>query len=218
MRQRDCTRKARFSQDFFDAKFVGRVGIGMQQAHGNGIGASVDQPLVGGQNAGLVQRHQFLSVACHTLDNAKPAVAWDEGFGLPPEQVVHLCPVAPTDFQHVAESLGRQQPDLGTAAFQKRIQPDGRAMKEQFGHIDLGLGNMAPHGLDDAFLRRLGHGFDLAFAGQTGRFVVIDKVREGAADIDANACCHDPLREGQNCGKGQGPPAATMERKCRPFR
>jgi hypothetical protein len=169
---------------------VHRIAIGEQEHQRHGLHALGAQTPRGGAHRGLVERYQHVAPRGQPLRDFQAATARHERRGTPIQDVVHPEEVAAPDLEHVAEAIGGDEPGARALAFEQRVDADGRAVDHQsrVGKASAGLIDAAEHAVQE----RLGRAEGLGVEHGTGRLVQRDEIREGAADVDADAEGHGP--------------------------
>ena len=128
-RQGQVDVRAHLGGDLRNALFVLRVGIGMQQAHGDALDAIRRQGRERGAHRGLVERGHDRAAMVDALDDAAAQVAWHQRPRRPPVNVVDVrLARGPPDFENVAKTFGGDQADAGLLA-----------LDEQVGHVGAGV-------------------------------------------------------------------------------
>ena len=100
-----------------------RVDEREQQADCDALGSRRGEPVEGGAHRIFVERLDDLAVRSDPLTYPEAHGAWREkyrGLGIEPD-LVHLAPHLATDFEGVAEPVGRDDPEPAALAFQHRI-------------------------------------------------------------------------------------------------
>jgi len=105
---------------------VGRVGVGINKADGDRLDAFGPEIVEDSGQPGKVQRRGLDPLVVDALLQFAAQVALDKGFRLAVFQVEKVGPGAATDLDDVAESLGREQPDLGSFSLGDGVDDDGR--------------------------------------------------------------------------------------------
>ena len=188
LRQDDVTRRdigvgPEPAHDLGGAPLVRRVDVAVQEMDDDRLAACRQKLARGVGHRGLVERGQHLAVGIHALGHFEPHLTVDhrpEGAA----QSVGLRPCATTEFEHVAKTLGRDEPDLGDLAFEQRVGGRRRAVDDrlQERRIEAG-GRQCGHEADRLVLdggRHLGQPH--LVRGGIDR----QQVGESAADIDAD--------------------------------
>ncbi len=100
---------------------VHRIGIGVQQAHGNRLDAFrqqlVNRLLCRRQSQGLLN----LTLRADALIHHHPQIALHQHRRLVPGEVVEAGPAEIANFEHIPKSLGGDQAGLSALEFQNRI-------------------------------------------------------------------------------------------------
>ena len=107
---------------------MGRVGIGMQQAHRHRLGAAVHHGLNGAVNAGGVQRPQHLAAEVQPLAHLQPVLSLHQRRGLFVVEVVQPGSAVAPELQHVAETLGGDERGMGALLLDDSVGGDGEAV------------------------------------------------------------------------------------------
>ena len=128
------------------------------------------------------------------LRDREPEPARDERRRGAPEQVVGLVPVAAAGLEDVAEPLRAEEPDGCAGTREERVQAHRRAVQEVAGAVELATAERLLDRGDDTELRRSRRRRLLVDTYLAGLVVVVDEVRERAADVHADARRHDPPR------------------------
>ena len=110
--------------------FVGRVGIGVQQADRDRLDPVGDQRIDGRRSLRLVQRRDDLARVGHAPDHAQTAVAGGEGLGELQEQVMNVVALLGPHLEDVAEPLGRQQAQPAAAPLDDGVGDQRRAVDD----------------------------------------------------------------------------------------
>ena len=164
-----------------DALLVRRVGVGVQQAHGDGV-VPTREATRGLAHRGLVERFEHRAVGGEAARELDDVAAAQQHRRAPPVDVVHLGPVRAADLVDVAEARGDEHREPRAAAFEQRVQRGGRAVDE----VGDGLERRA-QALDcgeDAVVLPLRDRRHLGRAQLAA--VEPDGVGEGPADVDGN--------------------------------
>ena len=171
-----------FSDKLSQLSFVGRIEIGIHQAHGNRFHS-------GGHK--LVDHRPGLRRIKCALN---PAIAQDafpdfqtqrtghEGGQTVPVRVVDIGPSLPAHFEFVPKALGGNQSGSRGGVFDDGIRGNGRAMHEA---LDLGLRVDLMHAADDIFANLIEQREHLG-GKQPSVVVNYNHVGEGSANIKAN--------------------------------
>src|ERR1051325_2617211 len=104
----------------------------MEKADSDGLRPSVDQPTGCGDDCCAINLDGDLPVRGGALGNRSLQGARDKWLGLRDEKVVEVVAKFARKLQHVAETFGRDQSDLGTSALDQGI-------RDQCGRVDAGL-------------------------------------------------------------------------------
>ena len=115
-----------------DALFVSRVEKRKDQTNRDRAHIQRDQLRNGAGHACFVQGTQDVALGVQAFGHflAEASGRQEDGRFRGQDQVVHLVAHLAADFQDVAESLGRDQADAGTLAFQHRVGGNRGAMYE----------------------------------------------------------------------------------------
>lgn len=172
-------------EDLAHPSLVSRVGVGVDEAHGDGLDlALLEEP---GDLAGLdlVERLDDLARIVDPLGDLEAVAAADVGAADVLVGVPQVVLRAVTDLQDVAESARRHHRGLGETPGDEGVRGDGRAVGEEGDGRQIDLA--ALHTVDDGPHRVVGSGRHLGDADVPGVFVDDADVGEGAADVDGDA-------------------------------
>ena len=164
------------------------VGVAVQQRHGDGLHALVEQPPDGLLRFFRVERRQRRAVMRHALGDRAAQIARHQRRRLLPGDVVEARHAQIANLQYVAEAFGGDQPGLGALAFQDGVRGD-RGAVAQLGDVparERALGDQAGERLDDRAGVIVHRGGNLA-GEQPAVPVEADDVGKGAADVDPEA-------------------------------
>ena len=192
VRERDRDVRQLTTDSVADGLFVHRVGVGVDETHGNSVDVGVLDSLDDIVEPLYLHRRQHLSGVEHSLLGLETQAARDQRIGAANAPVVEVGPVLPADLQDVAEPRGNDQRRLRALTLKERVRRYRRAMYEE---IDPVRGNGVPvhqfadsgsysEGLVDRRGRRLGE-FETVGIG-----VVEGEVGERSPDIDAQPIAH----------------------------
>ena len=174
--------------DFGDDLLMGGVGVAVQQRHGDGLDALVEQAPDGRLRLFRIERRLDLAVMRHALCDRAAQIARNQRRRFLPRDVVKARHAQIADLQDVAEAFGGDQPGLRDLAFDDGVGSD-RGAVAQLGNIfarERALGNQPGESLDDGAGIVVHGGGDLA-GQQPAVRVEADDVGKGAADIDSEA-------------------------------
>ena len=105
---------------------VGRLEVGVQQAHGHHLDLGRD-----GRHGVGSHRGQLAPVGGQPAGHLVAVATRHHRLGARGQVVVERRAVLPADLDHVAEALGRDQGHGGAAALEQRVGGDGRAVRQQ---------------------------------------------------------------------------------------
>jgi hypothetical protein len=110
---------------------VRRVGVGVQQGDGDGLGVMPADRVQRRQDGGSLQRGFDAAIGADALHNAQTAVARDQRRLVMRLQAVDVAPGVAPDLEHVAEALGGDQHAARQLALQHRVGGDGGAVQQE---------------------------------------------------------------------------------------
>ena len=167
-----------------------RIGVSMQQAHGDGghaFGLKVGDDRV---HRIRFQRREHFALVRHPFAHLATQVTGHEGRRLGVAQVEEVGPVAAGDFQHVAKAEGGDEAGLGALALGQRVDDHRRAVGKK---SDAALVQGCPvDGGEHAFLEIRWRGVRLDRVQRrdpAARLIdfVVHQIREGAPHIGRHA-------------------------------
>lgn len=179
---------ADFRRQLGDAGFMGRVRVGVQEAHRQAAHAGRLQLAQHLARLLLVQCRNRASLVIHPFAYGKAQMARHQRAGGAPMYVVDVrLARCAADLQHIAKSLCRQQGDARLFLLDNQVGHVGRGVHEPGDHVQVqpGGGAYIADAIQDAdiqILRRGGH-FKRA------HLIAVDQhhVGVGAAGVDADA-------------------------------
>ncbi len=115
--------------------FVLRVRVGVQEAHGDRLGAFGDESVDLAGEAREVERRDLLSPWPEPLGDLAAKAARNERLGRHPDPVIDEGAVASRQLEDVAEPSGRDEPDRRALPLQEGVDRHRRSVEEAF---DLG--------------------------------------------------------------------------------
>ena len=118
-------------QHLADRPLVRRVGVGVEQADGDGVDVRPPHPLDHVPGRPGLQRRQHLAGVEHALLHFEAEPPGYQRLGPPHPPVVQHRPVLPSDQQHVAEAGGGYQGGARPLPLQQGIDGDGGAVDEE---------------------------------------------------------------------------------------
>ena len=168
---------------------VGGVLVGVQVADGHGLDPAGDQAVRLAAHLVLVEGHDGLAVTAHALVDLAAPGPGHQGIGELKEQVVLVVALLVAHLQHVPEAPGGQQGQGRPAAFDDGVGHQGGAVHQvgDVGQREVALGEQGLQALDGADGGIVGGGQALVQAHLPRSPVHQDEVREGAADVQADA-------------------------------
>ena len=198
---------------------MGGVGIGVQEADGDGLAALADKLARGGKDGRLVQRRHHIARGGDTLIDLKPQVAADDRIGIGHIKVIDIIALLGPHFENVAKAAGGDQPDRRALALDHGVG-DQRGAMHDFRHIR--MGDVLQR---QQFLKPFQRGFGRVVGGGQalvqgdGRVLAViqDKVGEGSANIEpdppaglGNSHALRPFYEILGATKARSPISAAM--------
>ena len=163
------------------------------QAHRHGLHAietanGVDERV----KLGLVEGGDDLALGVDSLGDLEPPAAGHQHRGGILEEVVEVRAGGAPDLEHVAESAGGDERDIGALRFEKRVGDDGGGVREEGDRfrLDAVLVHRSAGAFDDGgpeFVRGRRY---LGDSHATARFVEDGDVGERPANIHSNAPSH----------------------------
>ena len=167
----------------------------MEQAHGYGIQVRGAQPGDHILEVTFVQGRGDLARVQNALGHLEPEMAGNDGLGLLDAPVVEVRAVLASDLQYVPEAAGYDQGALRALALKKCVRSHSGAVAEEF---DFGRRYIQPFdelvdSVCDAGGLILRSGGGLGELELVGIDVVERKIREGAANVDAQPVSHRGL-------------------------
>ena len=109
---------------------MGRVGIGVQQRHGDRLVAVLRDALQHQRKLFPVERLQHLALEAHPLPHLENPLAGDQRVRLQHVQVVGLVALLPAEDEHVAEAARGNQRRLRPAPLDDRVGRDRRRVEK----------------------------------------------------------------------------------------
>ena len=179
-------------QQLADRPLVRRVGVGVEQADGDGVDLRPPHPLDHAPGRPGLQRRQHLAGVEHALLHLEAEPPGNQRLGPPHPPVVQHRPVLPSDQQHVAEAGGGNQRGARPLPLQQGVDGDGRPVDEEadVGGVEAVAVDEQAHALRDGERlvrrgrRRLGE------LDPVPLHVVQGEVGEGPSDIDTQPVAH----------------------------
>ena len=166
-----------------------RVGIGVQQRHGDRLVAVLRDALQHQRKLFGVERLQHLALEAHPLPHLEDPLAGNQRVRLQHVQVVGFVALLPAEDEHVAESARGDQRRLRAAPLDDRVGRDRRRVEKlpYAGLARSGLFEQRRQAVPDRFGRVGGRGGDLVDRNAAGLLVAEHEVGEGAANVHPDA-------------------------------
>jgi hypothetical protein len=191
------------AQDSGDGLLVAGVGVGVEQRDRDALGVGLTDSV---REVAHVLRvgNAVDSLGGRALLDLEAAAARDQRVGLLGVQIVEVGAVLSADFQHVAESLGRDERGPRAVGLQQRVGRDRHRVREVVDGVggEVGFSAGFPDAVEDALALVVGRGDlrgDEALVGGQQR-----NVGEGAAHVRADA---------DSVGHGRQPPGEWWSRR-----
>ena len=174
---------------------VGRVGVGVHEANGDGLHIGADKSPRGSLYVARFQRECFLARRQNAAAHRQAQPARHQRPRRQVLVVVQFLADAAAHLQRVAETMGRQQPGLRRRAGQHGVGRNGRAVDDA---LDIGEEGAGRPAFGRRHLRQAGHHGvrrivrrrqDLEDPPRAVR-VLKQEIRKRPADIDADRVCH----------------------------
>ena len=162
---------------------MGRVEVGMQEAHGDGFVAREAGCEV--LDLGQCEGDKDIAARIDAFAQGQAIVAGDQRIGQGEVEVVLFEARFGAHLDHVAEAFGRDEGGAGAAPFDQRIGGERGAVDDagERGGCEAGAGTDLVHAVEDGVFGRGVGGQDLDR--EEARRGFEHDVGEGAADIDA---------------------------------
>ena len=159
-----------------------RVGVGMQEADGDGLDAEAVEMMRQPFERRHVEGDEHLARGVHPLVRLEGEVARHQRARAMEIEVEGVRPVAAAERVDVAKALRGDERGGGPAAFQHGVDRNGRAVQQFVHRRHIAAGEAQRGGGPDGRIGRDGQ----RLGGDDGAVLEADEVREGAADIDAD--------------------------------
>ena len=172
-------------QAFGDALFVGRVGVGVEEADGDAGDGLLAQPGDEAIEFGVGERFEDGAVVVEAFMEAEAAGGGYEGRGFRGDvEAIEVPAAEAADLEQVLEAGGGDEGDGGEAFLDDGVGDAGGSVDEaaEVCRRQVDGGDGLEHGVDGV----IGSGGDLGGAGLAGGGVDGDDVGEGAADVGAD--------------------------------
>ena len=139
---------------------VGRVGIGVQEAHGDGLHILRPQRAHGLANLGLVEGCQDLPVEPHALGDADAPIARHQGLGEFDEQIMEIVAKFGSGLERIAKAARGEQGRACAFSLDDGVGRQGRAVHDGADGVvtRLGLLEHLRDGRQHCLRRALGRG------------------------------------------------------------
>jgi len=109
------------------------MAVGVQQAHGDGLGLAA-RDLVRERRRRVARQLGQHAVGAHALGRAEPPLGRHERRGMGGAQAVELAPRLAAELDHVGEPLRGDERGPGARALEQRVRRHGHAVRE---HLDV---------------------------------------------------------------------------------
>ena len=130
-RQRNRRARKFRTQDLTNAAFVRRVGVTVQEHHGDGGDPALLQRARSGVHGGLVKRLELVAVGFQAAADLENQLRWHGTFRLHPgEQAGTAWYVLAPDLEHVLEARSRDQRGFGALALEDQVGRHRRAVQD----------------------------------------------------------------------------------------
>src|SRR5262249_24477654 len=180
---------------------VHRVAVRVEEADGQGLHAGFLESSDGRAGRGRIERRRDAAVGHDPLRDFETQMPRHERRGLIDEQVVHVVAALAPNLDGVAESRRGEETGARTLTLDEGVGGERRPVDER-AHVGGRAARViqhADHALLDGLRGILGRGEELA-EGEGARAVVDpDQVREGAADVHADARLPGERCHGAEC-------------------
>ena len=180
-------------QPFADPPLVGVVEEREHQAYRDGLDAvetadGVDERV----DLGFVEGGDDLALGIDSLGDLEPPATGNEDRGGVLEEVVEIGAGGAPNLEHVAESAGGDQRDIGALRFEQGVGDDGGGVREEGDRfrIDAVLVHRGAGAFDDGGPEVVRGGRDLGDSHLAARLVEDSHVGERPADIDSDTPSH----------------------------
>ena len=204
-RQRHLDVRDRRAQRLGDLLLVCAVGIGVEQAHGNGLDAAFGDRRDGAADARRVERDEHAAVVRAALAHDEPVLAPRERLGPGDVQVVDRAAVLPPDLQHVAKPFGGDERDARQLEMhlpEQRVRRNGAGVRDERDLAGRNFVQQRPQRIEQTLFRRARRRRHLVphkppVVGQR------NEVGERPADVDPDAPAHAaPMPRNASCTRG----------------
>ena len=188
-RQADADGRVQLGQDGADALLVHRVGVGVDQRHGDRLDALVGDAFGDLAHGLLVERPANGAMHVEALGHREAQLARHQGRRLDDVDVVLVEAALVGDLDHVAEAVGGDQGGLGAFALDDGVGGERGAVHEQADVRERQAGGRerALRAVDDGLLRRTRRGQNLA--DEAALAVEENDVGKCSADVDSQPGC-----------------------------
>ena len=176
-----------FAEDLGDVLLVGRIGVGVEQADGHGLDATVQHGLGGAFDGGGVEGAQDFAAEVEAFADLKAVLALHEGWRLFVVEVVKAGGTVASEFEDIAEALGGDEGHVGALFLDDGVGGHGEAVADlgDLRGVDAELVDAGTDAPEDGAAVVVGGAGDLA--GEDAAVVAEEyDVGEGAADVDAD--------------------------------